>query len=178
MIVMRCIWKTPVVVVALLVGCFGANQAGWSGGELVVNAPLMGVVEELITGVIAFVSMIMAVAVALLVRKIAKPALWVMVPVLLYCALVPGVWYGVESDFDWTRGQAIRHGFANAYVLEHMSARGRFLTCEDERIELTDDAKAACALARNAAPGERIPGSEHRCGPLGMSSCFDTAREK
>ena len=32
--IMSYIWKTPVVVVALLVGALGANQAGWSGAEL------------------------------------------------------------------------------------------------------------------------------------------------
>src|SRR6516225_2019987 len=45
----RIIWKTPVVVVALLVGSFGASQVGWSGAELVVNSPLMEPLEELAT---------------------------------------------------------------------------------------------------------------------------------
>jgi hypothetical protein len=64
---------------------------------------------------------------------------------------------------------------ANAYALEHMSEKGRFLSCQDDRIELTDDAKAVCVRVLNPARGERIPGSEHRCGFLGMLSCFNTA---
>jgi hypothetical protein len=31
--VWKIIWKTPVVAVAVLVGSFGASQAGWSGGS-------------------------------------------------------------------------------------------------------------------------------------------------
>jgi len=68
----------------------------------------------------------------------------------------------------------ITHQWANGYALEHMGARGRFRTCEDQQIQLTDDAKAICARVLNVAPGERIPGSEHKCGFLGMLSCFDT----
>lgn len=101
-----------------------------------------------------------------------------MVPIMLYSALVLGAWNGFASDFDATRGEAIKHHFANAYALDHMSERGRFLSCQDNRIELTDDAKAACVRALNPAPGERIPGSEQRCGFLGMFSCYKTAPEK
>ena len=113
-----------------------------------------------------------------LVQRIAKPALWVMVPICLYSALVLGVWDGFASDFDATRREAIKYHMANAYALEHMSERGRFLSCQDDRIELTDDAKVVCAQALNPAPGEPIPGSEHRCGFLGMFNCVSTAPDK
>jgi hypothetical protein len=56
-----------------------------------------------------------------------------------------------------------------------MGARGRFRTCEDAQIQLTDDAKAVCARPLNVGPGERIPGSEYKCGFLGMFGCFNTA---
>jgi hypothetical protein len=101
-----------------------------------------------------------------------------MVPICLYSGLVLGSWNGLASDFDSTRGQAIKHHVANAYALEHMSEKGRFLSCQDDRIELTEDAKAVCAQVLNPPPGERIPGSEHRCGFLGVSNCFDTAPAK
>jgi hypothetical protein len=101
-----------------------------------------------------------------------------MVPILLYSALVLGAWNGLASDFDATRGEAIKYHLANAYALEHMSERGRFLSCQDNRIELTEDAKAVCVSALNLASGERIPGSEHRCGFLGMATCFNTAAGK
>jgi hypothetical protein len=172
------IWKTPVVAVALLVGSLGASQAGWSGTELVVNSPLMGPLEDFVTGFIFVISVAMTIGPLILVHKIAKPALMLMVPILLYSAAVPGAWNGFASDFDATRVQVIRYHYANAYALEHMSPRGRFRTCEDEQIELTDEAKAVCARALNVAPGERIPGSEHRCGFLGIFSCVNTASEK
>jgi hypothetical protein len=45
-----------------------------------------------------------------------------------------------------------------------MGARDRYLSCQDNRIELTDDAKTACAQVLNGKAGQIIPGSEHRCG--------------
>ena len=96
-----------------------------------------------------------------LVFKIAKPALVLIVPIVLCSAAVPGVWNGFASDFDATRVEVIRYQYANGYALEHMSRRGLLRTCQDARIELTDDAKAVCARVLNVGPGERIPGSEH-----------------
>jgi hypothetical protein len=172
------LWKTPVIAGALVVGSIAASQAGWSGAELVVNSPLMGMFEDFITGLFFSLGVAISVGTLFLVKRLAKPVLWLMVPIFLYAALVLGAWNGFAEDFDATRGEAIKHHAANAYALEHMSQRGRFRSCEDERIELTDDAKAICARLFNVAPGERIPGSEHRCGLLGMFSCFDTAPEK
>jgi hypothetical protein len=172
----KIVWKTPVVIVALLIGFLGATQAGWSGAELVVNSALMGPLEEFVTGIMFTVGAAMVVGPFILVQRIAKPALCLMVPILVYSAVVPGAWNGFASDFDTTRVQAINHHYANAYALEHMTPRGRFRSCKDERIELIDDdAKAVCARALNVVPGEDIPESEHRCGFLGMFRCFDTA---
>ena len=174
----RVLWRIPVVAVALLIGMLGAIQVGWSGAELFFNSSLMGTFEEFIIGVLAHVGLIAAFGATFLVQKITKPMLWVMVPVLLYSAIIPGAWNGVVSDFDTTRGQAIQHHYANAYALEHMSPRGRFLSCQDDRIDLTDDAKARCASALTAGrPGEIIAGSEHKCGFFGMFSCVYTVPE-
>jgi hypothetical protein len=172
------LWKTPVVAGAVVVGSIAANQAGWSGAELVVNSPLMGMFEDFVTGILFSVGAAISVGTLLLVQRLAKPVLWLMVPIFLYAALVLGAWNGFAGDFDATRLEAVKHRAANAYALEHMSPRGRFRSCEDERIELTDDAKAVCARSSNVGPGERIPGSEHRCGLLGMFGCFNTAPEK
>ena len=177
MTIVHIIWKTPVVIVALLIGALAANQAGWSGAELVVNSQLMGPLEDLVTAIFFSLGAAVSAGTVLVVQRTAKAALWVVVPILLYCALVLGAWNGFAGDFDTTRLQAIKHHFANAYALEHMSPRARYRSCEDERIELTDDGKAACASALNVAPGEIIPGSEHRCGFLGMSSCVHTGPE-
>jgi hypothetical protein len=167
------VWKPPVVAGALLVGAFAANQAGWSGAEAIASRGDAGFVTDLFFTLGAGVCF----GTCTLVQRIAKPVLWVMVPICLYSALVLGAWNGFASDFDATRGEAIKHHMANAYALEHMSERGRFLSCQDGRIELTEDAKAVCARALNVAPGDRIPGSEHKCGLLGLMQCFDTAPE-
>jgi hypothetical protein len=174
-VVWNILWKIPVVTGALVIGTLAANQAGWSGAELIVNSPDTGV-GNFITDILFTAGAAISIGAVLLVQRIAKPILWAMVPFLLYSAVVPGAWKGVVSDFDATRGSAIQYHRANAYALEHMTERGRFLSCQDERIELTEDAKAVCAHALNGDPGERIPGSEHSCGPFGMFSCFNTAR--
>src|ERR1700730_12047441 len=166
--VWKIVWKTPIVAVAIIVGALGAIQAGWSGAELIVNAPLMGPVEDFVTVFLFAVGAAMTIGPAFLVLRIAKPALLLMLPILLYSAVAPGAWNGFASEFDTTRGAVINHQWANGYALEHMRPRGRFRTCEDEQIQLTDDAKPVCARALNVGPGERIPGSEHRCGFLGM----------
>jgi hypothetical protein len=172
--VWRIIWKTPIVAVAVIVGALGAVQVGWSGAELIVNAPIMGPAEDFVTVFLFAVGAAMTIGPAFFVLRIAKPALFLMVPILLYFAVVPGAWNGYASEFDTTRGAVIKHQWANGYALEHMGARGRFRTCQDEQIQLTDDAKAVCARALNVGLDEPIPGSEHRCGFLGMFSCFNT----
>jgi hypothetical protein len=106
--------------------------------------------EEFGTTIILAIAAGLTVGPIILIHRIAKPALWVLVPVLLYVAIVPGVWNGIAGDFDATRVDVIRYQYANAYALEHMSPRGRSLTCEDARIELTDDAKAVCAHTLNS----------------------------
>lgn len=166
--------KAPVVAGAMVIGSIAASQAGWSGAEAVASRGSAG----LITDLFFTAGVTISLGSAALVNRIAKPVLWVMGPILLYSALVLGAWNGFASDFDATRAEALKHHLANAYALDHMSERGRFLSCQDKRIELTDDAVAFCARALNPAPGERIPGSDHRCGFLGMFSCFDTAPRK
>jgi hypothetical protein len=188
--VWKIVWKTPVVAVAIIVGAGGAEQAGGSGADLIVNAPLMGPIESFVTCFLFAVGAAMTIGSVFLVLRIAKPALFVMVPILLYYAVVMGAWNSFASDFDTTREEALRHHWAaNAELLEHMSARGRFRTCEDailrdlgkadagSALQLTDDAKAVCVRVFNVGPGEPIPGSEHRCGFLGMSVCFTYMRK-
>jgi hypothetical protein len=140
--------------------------------------PEMGTVEDFITGLIFSATAAVSFGAILLVHRIARPFQWIVVPVFLYVALVPGAWNGVAGDFDATRVESIRHRFANAYALEHMSQRARYRSCNDDRIELADDAKAVCARVMNVASGKPIPGSEHRCGLLGMFSCFSVAASK
>ncbi len=172
------IWKIPVVALAVVVGAIAANQAGWSGAELVINHPLMSAFEEFITGIFFSVAAVGSIGAFLLVQRIARLVQWLMVPIYLYTLLVLGVWNGFLSDFDAARLEILKHNYANAYALEHMSLRVRYRTCVDDGIELTDDAKAVCAGVVNVSPGERIPGSEHRCGFLGMFACFNTTPEK
>jgi hypothetical protein len=167
------LWKTPVVIGALVVGCVAASQAGWSGAESIAERGQAGFVTDFLF----FATLAISYGTVVLVQRIAKPMLWVLVPLLLYFAAVPGAWNGFASDFDAGRGEAIKEHYANGYILEHMSDRGRFLSCQDYRIALTDDAKVVCARALNVPPGQTVPGSEHRCGPLGFAECFETAPE-
>jgi hypothetical protein len=170
--------RMALVVGALVIGSLGAYQLGWSGADLIVNAPFKGIFGNLISGLFFAVGALAASSAVVILQRKAKPILWVMIPILAYCAFVPGVWNGIVSDFDATRGAVMKHRYANAYAIDHMTAKGRYLSCQDEGIELTADAKAACARALTVPPGKRIPGSEHRCGPLKLFACFNTAPEK
>jgi hypothetical protein len=161
--VVSVLWKTPVVAGAVIVGAIGANQAGWSGADLVLNSPLMGWIEEKTTFLFFLFGSAVACGTLWGVYHIAKPVLWVLVPIIAYSAIVVGVWNGIISDFDYSRGEALRHRAANAYALQHMTPRGLYRSCEDERIELTEDGEAYCKSALRVGLGERIPGSEHRC---------------
>jgi hypothetical protein len=158
--VWKTIWKAPVLVVALLVASFGASQVGWSGAELVVNSSTMEPLERLATIIVLALATAITAAPIILIYRLAKPGMWLFVPVLLYVAIVPGAWNGIAGDFDATRVASIRERYANGYALAHMSPRARYLTCKDERINLTDDAKAVCEGAFNTTPGERSPRSE------------------
>lgn len=157
-LIWKVIWKGLLVFVAFVIGILGANQAGWSSAELVVNARVMGLTEGLITGAVALIGSLTAIGCLSLIVKLAKPLRWVAAPIFLYCTLVPGAWNGLLSDFDYTRGEAIRHGLANAYALQHMSPRGRLLSCRDGRIELTDDAQKVCAELHDPNSGEAKQG--------------------
>ena len=73
---------------------------------------------------------------------------------MAYAGLVLGMWDGLASGFDATRVEVIRHKYANAYALRHMSSSAFEATCYDSRINLTADAKALCG-AKRAARGFR-----------------------
>jgi hypothetical protein len=173
------LWKAPVVVGAVTFGSFGAYQAAWSGADSLLNWGLMGAFERVITWLYFLGGGAITVGTLSGVYRIAKPALWVMVPLMAYSALVVGVWNGIASDFDYSRGEALRHPAqpANSYALQHMTPRGLYRSCHDERIKLTEDGQAFCKRALSVGPGERVPGSEHWCGGLlerllGMNVCF------
>ena len=100
-------------------------------------------------GSLAFAGVVVAIGALFLVYNIARPLLWAMVPMFLYSGIVLGAWDGVLGDFDATRVAAIKHRFANAYALEHMSSRARVNSCKDDRIKLTDDAVVVCARILN-----------------------------
>ncbi len=85
-----------------MIGKIAASQAGWSGAELIVSSQ-----RNFITGLRRTAGGAIAYGTVLLVERIAKPFLWVMVPLLLDSAIVPGAWNGFASDFDATRGEAI-----------------------------------------------------------------------
>jgi hypothetical protein len=173
------IWKIPVVIVAVVLGSFGASQLGWSGADYLLNWNLMGLFERVITWVYFLIGSCLTIGTLFGVYRIARPALWIVVPIMIYSACILGIWNGIDCDFDYTRGEALRHHdqAANAYALQHMTPRGLYRSCNDARIELTEDGADYCTRALSVGPGEKIPGSEHWCGGLiefllGMNVCF------
>ena len=172
------LWKIPAVIVSAVVAIFSASQMGWSGAEIVINAPIMEKIENLVTGILSLVSMTFVVAPIFLIYKLGKHALWAVGPLVFYVGAIPGAWNGYMSDFDTTRAEVLKVGYANAFAIDHMTPRGRFLTCSDEQTRLTDDAESACDKYLTVKAGEIIPGSEHKCGFLVMFSCVYTAEDK
>ena len=140
------IWKTPALIVALVLGLIAANSVGWNGGAWLLghgtdSEGLGGFINHLIM----VVSGVGCAAVLYFVARIAKWALWGFVPLMAYAALVLGTWDGVASGFDATRVEVIRHHYANAYALQHMRPTAFDATCHDPKITLAADAKALCA---------------------------------
>ena len=171
-------WKIPAVVLAVVLGSFGASQAGWSGADVVLNFRELGPAEDFITSIVFFLGFALCYGAFLFVRWAARPLLWAVIPLFLYIAIVPSAWNGYVCGFDHSRGAVIRDGWANAYVLEHMAAPGRYESCSDNRIRLTEDARAVCSKVLSGAPGEVVPGSGHRCGLMGLVTCYDTSPSK
>jgi len=174
----KLLWKIPTVLLAIILGLFGASQAGWSGADVILNFREIGLAEDFITSIIFFVGFALCYGACLFVRSAARPLLWVMIPLFFYVAIVPSAWNGYVCGFDHSRGAVIREGWANAYVLQHMTARGRYESCSDNRIRLTEDAKAACSRVLGGAPGEVVPASGHRCGLMGLVTCYDISPSK
>ena len=112
------LWKTPVVAVAIVLGALGASGVGFHGAELIAKLPFLKILagflgitfrgEDLFVTVLsavfgAFVNFAVSALICFgpgfLVYRIAKPALFVMVPIFLWVAVV-GAYKGVVSGFD------------------------------------------------------------------------------
>jgi hypothetical protein len=141
--------KATAVAVAVFVGAFAANIAGWNGGVAVLGpepySTVAGALVNLTAGIIA---LSVSITVGYFIFRIAKWTLIFAVPIMLYSAMVAGLWNGIISDFDVTRGEVMRYRYANAYALRHMSVHAFNITCHDRQISLTDDAKALCSSTK------------------------------
>lgn len=112
------LWKTAVVAGAIVLGALGASGVGFHGAELITKLPfpkiLAGFIglslrnEDVIVtflsaafgpGVKFGVSAAMCLGPSFLVYRIAKPVLFIMVPILLWVAVV-GARNGIISGFD------------------------------------------------------------------------------
>jgi hypothetical protein len=112
------IWKTAVVAVALLLGALGASGVGFHGAELLAKLPYAKILAGFIglsfrdeDVIVTFLSAVfgpglkfgisasMCLGPSFLVYRIAKPVLVIMVPILLWVAVV-GVRNGIISGFD------------------------------------------------------------------------------
>jgi len=174
----KLLWKIPAAIIAVILGLFGASQAGWSGADVVLNFREMGLSNAFVTSVLFFIGFALCYGALMFITWAAKPLLWLMIPLSLYVAIVPSAWNGYVSGFDHSRGEVIREGWANAYVLEHMTPRGRYELCSDSRIRLTEDAESVCQRVDSGAPGEVVPGSGHRCGLFGLVTCYNVVPQK
>ncbi len=142
------VWKTVAVILAIIVGMFASNTAGWNGGAALLGPTTSLERLDFVNLTIGVLGLFGCVAVSYFVFRIAKWALWLLVPIMLYFGLVIGVLDGIASDFDVTRREVIRHHYANAYALQHMSAHAFDLTCHDTQITLTEDAKVLCTSSK------------------------------
>lgn len=174
----KLLWKIPAVIIAVVIGVFGASQAGWSGADVVVNLKATTLGDSFLTSLMFFVGFALCYGAIVFVKWAGKPLLWVVVPLFLYIAIVPSAWNGYVCGFDHPRGAVIREGWANAYVLESMSPRGRYESCGDSRIRMTEDAEAVCSRVLHGAPGEVVPGSGRKCGLFGLARCYDFTPQK
>ena len=138
------VWKTVAVILAIIVGIFASNTAGWNGGAALLGPTTSLEHLDFVNLAIGILGLFGCVALSYFVFRIAKWALWLLIPITLYFGLVIGVLDGIASDFDVTRREVIRHHYANAYALQHMSAHAFDLTCHDTQIALSEDAKVLC----------------------------------
>ena len=76
-----------------------ASQVGWSGTELVVDAPLLESLEGLVVGVLGLACALITIFTVILIGRIAKPSLWLLVPVITLSA-VYGAFTGIIMEFD------------------------------------------------------------------------------
>jgi hypothetical protein len=113
------LWKAAAVAVALVIGALGASGVGFHGAELIAKLPFLKILAEAFgitdsdeylfwtlqsavissAGVKFAVSSLICLGPSLLVYRIAKPVLFIMVPIFLWVAVV-GAHNGIVSGFD------------------------------------------------------------------------------
>lgn len=112
------LWKTAVVAIAGVLGALGASGVGWHGAEMIARLPFIKILagfvglsfgdEDVIGSVVSAefgaavnfcISAAMCLGPSFLVYKIAKPALFIMVPILLWVTIV-GARNGIVNSFD------------------------------------------------------------------------------
>ena len=143
------LWKTAAMIPIILLSIYAANTAGWSvGGTMLGPKQYSTGLGGWFNDVVGGLGIIGSVGIYYVThRYIAKWAAYILVPIMLYSALIMGVWDGVAGDFDTTRIACLKHHYANAYALRHMRPDAAALSCRDSRITLDDDAKQWCAVS-------------------------------
>ena len=109
------LWKITAVVIAALLGLICANQAGWNGADVALNFKETGLIGDFLESLMFLVSFGICYGAILFVKWIAKPLLWVMVPMFLYAAIVPGM-------VEW-----IQFGIRHFAIGSHQRRLGEFL---------------------------------------------------
>ena len=167
------VWRTAVSIVAIVVAAFAASEIGWDGANLALYEPLMNWSEIGTNLILLVLCLTAAVGSVFLVEYCQPKANYILIPIMAISALI-NIWNGYWSDFDYTRLQALKNRDqpANAYALKTMTRRGLYLTCNDRRIQLTQDADEYCAERLSVLPGDQVPGSEHYCGNFFIDAFF------
>ncbi len=131
------------VILLGLAGCFAAETAAWNFGAWLTND--LHSPSAFVSHTLALLGAAGCMAILFVTNRYARLGLWIVVPLMLYAAIVLGFWNGFGSGFSSFRLEAIKHGEANLYTLDHMDAHNASLTCGDARVTIAPDAHTKCA---------------------------------
>lgn len=96
------LWKIPTVIVVSIIGNLFAMQTGWSFSYEFFHMD-DGLVGLNIEHVLTLASGAVVWGVLWTVHRLARHALWLLVPLMVWAFLVGGVWNGYASDWDYER---------------------------------------------------------------------------
>jgi hypothetical protein len=122
------LWKTAVLAIAGVLGALGASGVGWHGAEIIAKLPFIKILAEFVglsfgdedvigsvvsaefSAAVKFsISAAMCLGPSFLVYKIAKPVLFIMVPILLWVTIV-GARNGMSTVLTSAERSRVKEG--------------------------------------------------------------------